>query len=128
MIHVTTYNAQGRIGQCMTLRDNAEADLNGHWIAGHWEGREYYIPQGRALPRPGLDIPETITLATDAIWSPGPLPEGTRVEIDGILLGVSDASALTLSFPLARTYALRLTPPFPCKPAQCRVIVHASEP
>lgn len=74
--------------------------------------------------RPGLyAVPATQALAVDADWAIPGVPAGTEVWIDGALAATTDASGLTLSFPLAATWQLRLVPPFPWRPSDCEVSV-----
>lgn len=83
------------------------------------------IPAGNLIEqRPGLvDMPTTKTLAVDEDWPIPGVPDGTEVWIDGVLAGTTDATGLTLSFPLATVWKLRLVPPFPWMPADCEVTV-----
>jgi hypothetical protein len=124
MIEVTTYNTKGLILQNMTLLDEAEADLNGAWVVGHWDSAEYYVVGKKAEKRPSLDLPEEQTLPVNQDWDVGTLPEGTAVYIDGVIAGETDDTALTMSFPLAREYAVKFDPPFPYKPSEVKVTVN----
>ena len=124
MINVTTYSPDGRIQQLMTLLDEVEADLNGVWIEGHWDGDLYYILASKPTPRPDLNLPTAKQLTTNEDWVVGTLPEGTKVFIEGILVGETDETELTLSFPLAQTYSIKFDPPFPYKPKEMEVVVN----
>lgn len=124
MINVTTYNENGHVLQNMKLWDEAEADLNGVWIEGHWSGSDYYILNSEPTPRPDLDLPTTKQLTINEDWVVGTLPEGTKVFIEGILVGETDETELTLSFPLAKTYSVRFDLPFPYKPHEMEVVVN----
>ena len=123
MIEITTYDSAGRLRQQMTLLDEAEADLNGDWIAGHWSGQEYYVENGILEPRPSLTLPESHALLIGADWDVLGVPEGSSVIIDAEESGTVDASGLTLSFQFPGVYAVRIVPPFPTREASCEVTV-----
>ena len=62
--------------------------------------------------RPTLNI-YNITLSVDEEYSPENIPAGTIVYVDGEDVGVVDNTGLTLVFPVAKQYAVKLVPPFP---------------
>ena len=124
MIQITTYEpASGRIAQMMTLKDDAEADQNGIWIEGHWDGREYYVLNGEPTERPGTGLPETHTIAANTDWIVPNIPQDTVVYVDDEDVGTVGTGDLILSFEFPATYSVRLEPPFPWKPATCEVTV-----
>lgn len=83
-----------------------------------------WVNAGLVEQRPGLaDLPAAQALAAGADWTIPGIPDGTEVWIDGALAGTTDASGLTLSFPMAALWHLRLVPPFPWKPGDCEVTV-----
>lgn len=127
MIAVTTYLPNGKVHQVMTLKDEAEADMNGDWIEGHWDGREYYVVNGEAVARPGLDLPQAHNLQVDEEWLLPGVPSGTVVTIDGVEVGTTDGGPLLLSFPVALTYRVDLRAPFPWKPHTAEVTVNAPD-
>jgi hypothetical protein len=124
MINITTYDENGYVLQNMTLVDEAEADLNGVWIEGHWGSNDYYILNSEPTPRPDLNLPTAKGLTINEDWVVGTLPESTGVYIDGILVGETDETELVLSFPLAQTYSVKFDPPFPYKPHEMEVAVN----
>ena len=124
MINVSTYLSGGLITQNMTLLDEAEADLNGAWIEGHWDSAQYYVVGNTAEGRPSLSLTETQTLLVNQDWDVGTFPEGTAVYIDGAIAGETDDTALTMSFPLAREYTVKFDPPFPYKTSEVKVTVN----
>ena len=127
MIDVSNYSEDGRILQNMTLLNEEEADLNGTWIEGHWDGREYYVLEGVAVGRPSTGLSGAHAVSVDTDWVVGTLPEGTKVFIEGILVGETDETELTLSFPLAQTYSVKFDPPFPYKPQEMEVVVNEAD-
>ncbi len=83
-----------------------------------------WVNGGLVEQRPGLaDVPGAKALGVDEDWVIPGVPEGSDVWVDGALAGVTDATGLTLSFPLAATWQVRVVPPFPWKPSDCEVIV-----
>lgn len=62
--------------------------------------------------RPTLNI-ENITLNVDEEYSPQNIPAGTTVYVDDEDVGVVDNTGLTLVFPVAKQYSVKLVPPFP---------------
>jgi len=81
-----------------------------------------WVNAGMVEQRPGLvDLPATRTLAVDEDWVIPGIPDGTEVWVDDALIGTVDTTGLTMSFPLAATWQLRLVPPFPWKPGTCEV-------
>lgn len=83
-----------------------------------------WVNAGLVEQRPGLaDVPASLSLAVDEDWVIAGIPDGTEVWIDGALAATTDATGLTLSFPLASVWQLRLVPPFPWKPSDCEVTV-----
>lgn len=123
MIKITTYR-NGLIIQKMTLLDEAEADLNGEWIAGHWDGNIYFVDNGTAYLRPLIeDIPETHSLALNTDWVLPFIPENSTILIDGDEVATVDLSDVTLSFESPGTYKLEIRPPFPWLSATCEVTV-----
>ena len=124
MIAVTTYDDDGQVLQNMTLLDEAEADLNGHWVPGHWDGDAFYIDgDGVLTERPATGLPATHTLTSNTDWTVPDVPEGTVVTIDGDEAGTVDETGLVLSFAVAGDWRVDLTPPFPWRPATCEVTV-----
>ena len=124
MINITTYGVGGEVLQTLVLLDEAEADLNGVWVEGHWSSKHYYIVDAQATERPSLNLSEEQTLLINQDWDVGTLPEGTAVYIDGAIAGETDDTALTMSFPLAREYTVKFDPPFPYKPSEVKVTVN----
>ena len=102
----------------------SDANLNGDWIEGHWDGREYYVLNGEPTERPVIDAPAFISLDVSAEWEVGDVPAGTTVLIDRVEVGVTDGTALILSFPVAKTYRVDLRPPFPWRDCRAEVEVH----
>ena len=127
MIFVSTYSETGQILQTMTLFNAAEADMNGDWIEGHWNGGEYYVVNGEAVARPGLDLPQAHSLKVDEDWFLPGVPADTVVTIDGVEVGTTDGGPLLLSFPVALTYRVDLRAPFPWKPHTAEVTVNAPD-
>lgn len=83
-----------------------------------------WVNAGLVEQRPWLaDVPATKALAVDEDWVIAGVPDGTEVWIDGGLAGTTDVTGLTLSFPMASVWQLRLVPPFPWKPSDCEVTV-----
>jgi hypothetical protein len=83
-----------------------------------------WVNAGFVEQRPGLaDVPAAKALAIDEDWVIAGVTDGTEVWIDGALAGTTDATGLTLSFPLAAVWQVRLLPSFPWKPADCEVAV-----
>jgi len=62
--------------------------------------------------RPTLNI-DNITLSVDEEYNPENIPAGTIVYVDGENVGVVDNTGLTLVFPVAKQYTVKLVPPFP---------------
>lgn len=62
--------------------------------------------------RPTLNI-DNITLTVDEEYNPQNIPAGTIVYVDDENVGVVDNTGLTLVFPVAKQYAVKLVPPFP---------------
>jgi hypothetical protein len=89
------------------------------------EGRDdlHWIDAGVVTARPATGLPATHTVAADADWPVSDVPEGTDVLIDGASAGTVDGDGLTLNFPTAGTWRVRLLPPFPWRPAECVVTV-----
>lgn len=83
-----------------------------------------WVSAGLVEQRPGLvAVPATKGLAVDEDWIIPGVPDATEVWIDGALAATTDATGLTLSFPMASVWQLRLVPPFPWKPSDCEVTV-----
>ena len=62
--------------------------------------------------RPSLNI-ENLTLNVDEEYSPENIPAGTIAYVDNEDVGVVDNTGLTLVFPVAKQYSVKLVPPFP---------------
>jgi hypothetical protein len=125
MIEISTYTPDGAIQQRMVLVDEAEADMNGLWVPGHWDERDYYVSSGAVVtPRPELNISEVLNAVVGDDLFIGVLPEGSEIFIDGILVGATDDTPLSLSFPVVRIYKVECKPSFPYKPAAFQVNVH----
>jgi hypothetical protein len=95
-----------------------------NWVEGMYTDDEYFIVDAQATERPSLNLPEEYTLLVNQDWNVGTLPGGTAVYIDNVLAGETDDTALTMSFPLAREYAVKFDPPFPYKPSEVKVTVN----
>ena len=63
-------------------------------------------------PRPLLEVDNT-TLEVDQEFNLPNIPEGTTIYVDGDNIGVVDNTGLTLIFPVAKSYEVKLIPPFP---------------
>ena len=112
MCELSVVNHQPAVGEAVLVVGQMVLDTQ-DWVNGS------VVEQ-----RPGLpDLPTTMALAVDADWVIPGIPDGTAVWIDGNLIGTVDASGLTLSFPLAAAWQVRLEPPFPWKSAECEVTV-----
>lgn len=62
--------------------------------------------------RPQLNI-DNITLNIDEEYNPENIPAGTIVYVDDEDVGIVDNTGLILVFPVAKTYTVKLVPPFP---------------
>ena len=70
------------------------------------------IETDKLAQRPTLNI-DNITLTVDEEYNPQNIPAGTIVYVDDENVGVVDNTGLTLVFPVAKQYAVKLVPPFP---------------
>jgi hypothetical protein len=93
------------------------------WVDGEWSSETHYVFNGEPTTRPTTGLPETYSIAASTDWILSDIPEGTEVEVDGVVLGTTDATGLTLSFDAPGTWPATLRPPFPWISASCEVTV-----
>jgi hypothetical protein len=120
------FTVYGEGGKIYSTNNGPESDLehNKPYVLGHWNSEDYYVVDEEPTERPSLNLPEEQTLLVNQDWDVDTLPEGTVVYIDNVLAGETDDTALTMSFPLARKYAVKFDPPFPYKPSEVKVTVN----
>jgi hypothetical protein len=92
-------------------------------LDGLYRGDEYYILSGTPTIRPITGLPETQSLNVGVDWFVTNVPENTDVEVDGELVGTTDATGLTLNFSASGIWPVVLRPPFPWLEASCEVTV-----
>ena len=127
----TIYEDNGRIVGTLTgprtEAEAVEADSAGRKAIqtrqGAVTGATHYVEDGEVLPRPATGLPETHEVPANEDWQPSPVPNGTKVTIDGQAQSELTHAGLILSFPEPGTYVVRLDPPFPWKLAICTVTV-----
>lgn len=126
-VYLTTSGAIVRSGRCPTSMVAAQAIVLGEAaveVGQMVADTTDWVNAGLVEQRPGLaDVPGAKALAVDEDWAIPGIPDGTEVWVDGTLAATVDATGLTLSFPIAAVWSLRLVPPFPWKPAICEVTV-----
>ena len=93
------------------------------WVGGAWSKETHYVLNGEPTPRPATRLPATHTVAANTDWILSDVPEGTEVEVDGEIVGTTDATGLTLSFDAPGVWPVTLRPPFPWIEANCVVTV-----
>lgn len=72
--------------------------------------------------RPAVGLPETASILVGAEWEIAPVPDGSIVRVDGVAVDVVDGGEnLVLQFPIAAAWTVEIDPPFPWRPATCRV-------
>lgn len=127
MSKFTVFDENGsvvRTGSCQRGLVQAQAGLAETVVEGKYPGHTYWFDAGAPTLRPTLALPTTHTIATATDWIMTSIPEGTTVLTDGEQVGAVGADeTLTISFPDAGTWTLRLDPPFPHLPAECEVTV-----
>jgi hypothetical protein len=94
------------------------------YIEGMYNSEEYYVDNHEAKQRPALALESKYEFTVSIDYSVGVVPENTSIFIDGIIVGESDESELILNFSVAKTYDVKVEPPFPYKPAAFQVNVH----
>ena len=84
-------------------------------VLGKRASTDYYhnIETDTLMARPILINDESISLLVNQEYSPENIPAGTIVYVDGEDVGVVDNTGLTLVFPVAKQYTVKLVPPFP---------------
>lgn len=83
-----------------------------------------WVNAGVVEPRPRIvGFPAVHGLAAGEHWTIAGVPIASAVAVDGIAVGTTDGSDLTVSFPEAGKWVLSLTPPWPWLPMRCEVTV-----
>jgi hypothetical protein len=98
-------------------------DLNELHVFGFWDGETQYIMEGVVTQRPKIHLSKNYAVLTNTDWHISDVPEGTKVEIDGEIMGLTDETGLTLSFAAPGIWPVTLRPPFPWIEASCEVTV-----
>ena len=83
-----------------------------------------YIVEGKLSQRPDLPLPEIISAVVGQEVSLGVLPDGCKVYIDKEQVGVADGTEVLVSFPVAGSYQINLTPLFPYYRKLVEVVVN----
>ena len=92
------------------------------WIEGEYPDDTHYIVAAEPVARPGLGTPEVISAAAgDTVEISTDLPAETFVAIDGVAMGVVDDGELEIEIARPGVMHVRLTPPWPHRPAEIRI-------
>lgn len=127
MTQYVVHDAEGRIlrsGNAPAGQIAAQAKAGETALQGAGSDLTHWVNAGVVEARPTLTLPTTHTIAAATDWTMTGIPEGTTVLTDGEQVGAVGADeTLTISFPDAGTWTLRLDPPSPHLPAECEVTV-----
>jgi hypothetical protein len=120
------HDSAGRIlrsGNCLPADLTHQAGPGETALAAAGRDDLHWIDGGVVTDRPVTGLPATHSVAANTDWPVPDVPEGTEVLIDGAAAGTVDGDGLTLNFPDAGVWRVRLLPPFPWRPADCVVTV-----
>lgn len=81
-----------------------------------------YVVAGVVTPRPTTGLVATTRAINVDLVKTG-LPVGTVVFVDDIQAGVLTDTTLTIAFPVAGIWQLRVEPPFPALGSSCEITV-----
>lgn len=129
MIEFTRYDTASGLITGFFVVSNTDDAQSSLWmetdavIAGLWRSETHFILNGEPTTRPTTGLPENHTIAANTDWILSDIPAGTEVEVDGVILGTTYATELTLSFDAPGVWPVTLRPPFPWIEANCEVTV-----
>jgi len=105
-----------------SLFDAHEADGLA-WLPGAYEPDEWWIDGSDPAARPVMGLSPQHEVAAGEPWTIADVPPGTHVLVDGIEIGVTDDTGLTLVRSAPGDFRVELRPPFPWRPATATVSV-----